>query len=369
MDGNKTFMIKKSKRIILKKKSKVYILAPAKTFTGGPECLHQLAFHINKIFKVQTFIYYLPNETNQPVHKNFKHYNIKYTNLIEDQRDNILIMPEHYMFLKDGLRYSNIQKIIWWLSIDNYFGFKFKYENKKLIRSIKKIPYNIISVFNKITNFYFGIFTYHDYLKYLYKFSNLNEQKEINQASLHLMQSYYAYEYLKNELKNLNFLFDYQNKKLLKSSKVKTKKENLICYSNKSNEFIELLKKTSSKKFVELKGFTSKQIIQIFKKSKIYIDFGYHPGKDKMPREASLFNNCIITNLKGSAKNKFDIPINKRFKFKQSYNDINKINSIIDLLFQNYKKNIVKFLNYKKKVLNEEKIFKRQLQAIFYKTK
>ena len=38
-----------------------------------------------------------------------------------------------------------------------------------------------------------------------------------------------------------------------------------------------------------------------------------------MPREAAIFNNCIITNiLKGSAKNKFDIPINKKFKFKKN---------------------------------------------------
>ena len=46
------FMIKNSKKIILKKKSKIYILAPAKTFTGGPECLHQLAFYLKKIFKI-----------------------------------------------------------------------------------------------------------------------------------------------------------------------------------------------------------------------------------------------------------------------------------------------------------------------------
>ena len=53
---------------------------------------------------------------------------------------------------------------------------------------------------------------------------------------------------------------------------------------------------------IELKGFNNKQIINIFKKTKIYLDFGYHPGKDRMPREAVLFNNCIITNKRGSAK-------------------------------------------------------------------
>ena len=208
MDGNK--------KIPLKKKTKVYIFAPAKTFTGGPECLHQLAFHINKMFKVQTLMYYLPNEVKQPIHKNFKQYKINFTNIIEDKKDNILIIPEHFMHLKEGLKYTNIQKVIWWLSIDNYYGFKFRYQNKKVIRSFLKIPYNIIKIFNKITNFYFGVFSYHDYLKVIYKFSNLNKQKEIFQASAHFAQSYYAYDYLKHQLKNLYFLFDFQEKKKIK---------------------------------------------------------------------------------------------------------------------------------------------------------
>ena len=129
------------------------------------------------------------------------------------------------------------------------------------------------------------------------------------------------------------------------------------------------MKSSNDKKFIELKGFTSKQIIEIFKKSKVYIDFGYHPGKDKMPREAILFNNCIITNQKGSAKNKFDIPINKNFKFKQKYDDLKKINYTIDKIFKNHSNEIKKFNSYKIKILNEEKNFKRQLMNIFCKKK
>ena len=55
----------KNKKIILKKKTKIYILAPANTFTGGPECLHQLAFYVSKIFKVKTLMFYLPNESKR----------------------------------------------------------------------------------------------------------------------------------------------------------------------------------------------------------------------------------------------------------------------------------------------------------------
>ena len=355
----------KNKKIVLKKKTKIYILAPANTFTGGPECLHQFAYHVRKIFKVQTLMFYLPNESKNPIHKNFKHYNVNYTNSIEDQKDNILIMPEHFMYLKFGLKFSNIQKIIWWLSIDNYLGYKFRFENKKIIRSVLKLPFNIINLFNRLFNFYFGIYTYHDFLKTFYKFSNYKQQKEIQQASYHLMQSFYAYDYLKDKIENLYFLFDYQNKKLFKTSKEYKKKENLICYSHKSNEFIQLLKKSSKRKFIELKGLTSQQLIKTLKRTKIYIDFGYHPGKDKMPREAVLFNNCIITNRKGSAENNFDIPISKRFKFKQKYSDLNSINSTINICLNNHNKEMKKFSKYKKKVLNEEKVFKKQLLNIF----
>ena len=129
------------------------------------------------------------------------------------------------------------------------------------------------------------------------------------------------------------------------------------------------MKESSNKIFIELKGLTTKEIIQVFQKSKVYIDFGYHPGKDKMPREAAIFENCIITNLKGSAGNKFDIPINKKFKFKQTYSDLNKINSTIDSFFDNNKENLNFFLGYKKKILKEEKEFKKQLLSIFRKLK
>jgi len=42
---------------------------------------------------------------------------------------------------------------------------------------------------------------------------------------------------------------------------------------------------------------------------KLYVDFGKHPGKDRMPREAAVHGCCIITGRRGAAGNPFDIPI------------------------------------------------------------
>ena len=66
------------------------------------------------------------------------------------------------------------------------------------------------------------------------------------------------------------------------------------------------------------------------------MDFGYHPGKDRMPREAALFGNCIITNQKGSAKNNLDIPIKSKYKFSEVKTNIPKINKQIERIFNDY---------------------------------
>ena len=357
-----------NKKIKITNKTKFFVLTPANTSTGGPECLHELAYHIKKIFKVECFMFYLPIKNKNPVHKNYLHFNLKNINFIEDRSDNILIIPEQYSYLSFSLKFKNIKKIIWWLSLDNYFGFKFREEYSKIIRSIIKLPYNIISIFNFLLNYRFGIYTYHDYLKTIYNFRNIENQKEIKQAAAHLMQSYYVYDYFKNKLKNKFLLYDYQSENILKYSKKKIKnKKNLICYSHKSNKFINILRKKIDAKFIILQGYSKKQIINIFKKTKVYMDFGYHPGKDKMPREAVLLGNCIITNLKGSARNNKDIPIKKEFKFKERYKNIIYIEKIINKIFNSYEKEFSLFKNYRSKTINEKKLFISQINKIFKK--
>ncbi len=118
---------------------------------------------------------------------------------------------------------------------------------------------------------------------------------------------------------------------------------------------------------IKLSGFNTQQIINIYKKTKVYLDFGYHPGKDRMPREAALFNNCIITNKKGSAKNKFDIPINNKYKFEEKKINLEKISKTILNIFENYQNELRYFKKYKKNILNEKKNFHKDLRKIFMK--
>ena len=107
-----------------------------------------------------------------------------------------------------------------------------------------------------------------------------------------------------------------RERKYLQNFRKKKLKKNIICYSNKSNDFVKKISNYTNYKMIELKNLNSSKIINIFQKTKIYLDFGYHPGKDRMPREAVLFNNCILTNKRGSAGNNMIYPLKNSINLK-----------------------------------------------------
>jgi len=349
-------------------KNIVYILAPAKTATGGPEALHQLANSLRENFNFTIKMVYLPQTVINPVHDNYKDYSINFTNIIEDNENNLLISPEHFEYLEELNKYKKIKKIIWWLSIDNYLNSRFRKKNSKQLRSILKIPLAIIKFFNNVTFFYFGILTEQDYVKLIYKYIKIKNLKELTSIDFHYAQSNYALTFLKKEFKNISYLSDYQRKIFLKTPNTETvKKENLICYYPfKSNDFVKkIISYNKNLKFIPIDNFSTDEIIKLLKKTKIYIDFGFHPGKDRIPREAVLMRNCIITNRKGSALNNVDIPINDEFKFYEKYSNLEKINYKILSIFQNYESEFLKFQNYYLKILDEEKLFNKQVRENF----
>ena len=101
--------------------TKIYVACPANSATGGPELLHQLVYELKKM-NYNAFIYYYRRQDNlNPVHEAYVKYNITYTDVIEDVKNNVLIVPETNTKLL--YQYSNIQKVIWWLSVDNYYSF------------------------------------------------------------------------------------------------------------------------------------------------------------------------------------------------------------------------------------------------------
>tara|TARA_B110000027_G_C16122557_1_gene304313 strand:- start:23353 stop:24354 length:1002 start_codon:yes stop_codon:yes gene_type:complete len=330
--------------IQIKKKSIVYVQAPSHYFSGGPLALHQLAYKLRKM-SINAVMYYNPKVKDNPVNTNFKKYKLPYVFEIADNSENVLIISEFNTSII--FKFKNIKKAIWWLSIDNYFkGHEF------LKKSIK----------NKFLSFF-----------KMFNFFDLNNSEQLNLDIFHLAQSKYAYTYLKNKkIKNLNYLHCYLDEKFNNISYDLNSKQDIVAYNPKKGiKFTkEIIKRfhNSKIKFVPVQNMSISEVQELLLKSKIYIDFGNHPGRDRFPREAALFGCSIITNKKGSAKNKLDVNIPEEYKFQdESELEFNKIIDLIKEITVNFRLHHDNFNSYRNTILNDEKRFDLELKKVFFK--
>lgn len=345
-----------------------YILAPADVDTGGPHDLHQLGYELKNQGK-KVFMYYFPAKQDDPIHENYKVYNIPFTNEIEDSRKNILIIPEINQTIILSKKFKNIQKVLWWLSLDYFFVSKFIENFPKTLRSIIKVPFNLISFFHKITSYNFGNLTLPKYLKFIYLNYPFKNNVKVKDVSLNLVQSKYQYHVLNSKNVDSEFLFDFIREEYFKAAEnISLKnKENIVCYNpRKSSLFMkEIINSNPDIKFVPLINYKITELIEILSKSKIYIDFGFHPGVDHLPREAAILQNCIITNKEGSANYQDAVPINEEYKFEEKRKNLITIRNKINHIFNSFETEIDFFKNYRNILQDEKKIFKKQVINIF----
>ena len=126
-------------------------------------------------------------------------------------------------------------------------------------------------------------------------------------------------------------------------------------------------------RMIRLANMDTKMMKKYMSIAKIYIDFGNHPGKDRIPREACMCGCIVITSLEGSAKN--DLDILTPFKF-DVYNEdlnikfktINEIQNLVnDILLSSsryeYYNNLM--IPYRNKIINEKSIFKEEINEMF----
>ncbi|MGL5902203.1 MAG: hypothetical protein ACRCZO_05900 [Cetobacterium sp.] len=315
----------------------IYIACLENFATGGTELLHQLYYKLKKNKKDVKIFYY--NYTNgNPISERFQKYEVEYVTKIEDEKSNLLIVPEICTEILNN--YKTIQKSIWWLSVDNYFV-------SRLGSPIlwKRILKNILGIKKKQFDF---------------------KDKDV----LHFVQSEYAKKFLEEKgITDIKYLSDYLNDIFLKEEVDYTSKnrEDLVLYNPKKGiEFTQkIMNKFKELKFIALENLTPNEVKELCKKSKVYIDFGNHPGKDRFPREAAILGCCIITGKRGSAKYYEDVKIESEYKFEDLESNIEKIGNKITEIFNNYDTRIQNFEIYRNMIKEEETNFEKDIQRIF----
>ena len=97
--------------------------------------------------------------------------------------------------------------------------------------------------------------------------------------------------------------------------------------------------------------------------SRQYIDFGPHPGMDRLPREAALAGCVVITNREGAANFDEDVPLPSEFKFDEF--NVDKIFSLIKECCTKHEDYANKMDKYKSWILGQRVQMKTCVNEMF----
>lgn len=316
----------------------VYIMCPAHIHSGGPELMHQLGSRLIAQ-KIDTRIYYYDKKDDDPVNDLYKHYQVPVADSLSDVPANILIMAETALSAYYAVRH--MRRIIWWLSVDHYFMNIQDYFGNLLAHPLDiRVP------------------------RY-YMFGD-------DSCALHLVQSEYARQFLAvNEIPDdrIDHLGDYLNAAFLQNAEtyLQLEKKDLVLYNPKKGaDFTaRLISAAPDLHWIPIQNLTPHQVSLLLAGGKVYIDFGYHPGKDRIPREAAMCGCCVITGRRGAAANETDVPIPDTYKFEDTEENIPAILSLIREILSDYEAHCGNFDSYRTIIRGEQKEFIRDAERIF----
>ena len=100
--------------------------------------------------------------------------------------------------------------------------------------------------------------------------------------------------------------------------------------------------------------------------AKVYVDFGNHPGKDRIPREAAISGCCVITGMHGAAKFHEDVPIPNKYKVDDLEDlDVSHVRDLILDIFEHYDERIDDFEEYRTMIRGEKEKFIKDAMNLF----
>ena len=241
----------------------IVAVCPAGVVTGGPEATHQLVAMVNEISPGSGYICYHPFDEDHDVPDAYRAYETPSIRRDEIPEHALVVIPEIW---PEMIETFSQRCAFWWLSVDNFVNWG---ENTEAMRK----------------------------------------------AAVQLTQSEYARRYVTEKFGLAPLMLtDYINTSFEPTAGL-VKHLRVAVNPAKGKESIEVFAQRYPEiDVIELKDMTREEVASELAASAIYIDFGHHPGRDRMPREAALSGVVVITTDTGAAANHVDMPINRWYK-------------------------------------------------------
>ncbi|NNC13051.1 hypothetical protein HII28_14340 [Planctomonas sp. JC2975] len=201
------------------------------------------------------------------------------------------------------------QTICWWLSIDNSSPFILRQErrDKRFARDHGVAhgawaPNRRVAIERRILS----VYPFERYLR----------------DALHIAQSAYARAYLQTHLGLCaSIVSDYIPRDELGFSdeaRDGSRRRSVAFNPGKSPWLPDVLgPRLPDVEWDPIVGLDRRGVVRLLSSSAMYFDAGYHPGRDRMPREAAMLRAVTIVARRGAAAYWEDVPIEARFKVSQ----------------------------------------------------
>lgn len=335
-------------------KDTIYLLTPNGQ-TGGIELLYQLGDYLQKKGEKVKLLFFEKKSLYHEIDA-YKKYRVEKVFLEETSKGEtgIIVVPEALASYIACL--PNMVKYCWWESVDNYYQ---RIPNFFDSISLIGLPRTIWHYWKSIRGLFLG--------------NRRPTLKKIDKVVCkHLVQSEYARRHLlKKGVKSSKIfsLSDYISDDFLSLDSIENAdyRKPIVVYNPKKGKLFtsKIIAFNPDICFVPIQNMNNVQIRDLFFSSKVYIDFGNHPGKDRLPREAAICGCCIITDRVGAANNDVDIPIPSRYKISAKKSNLSKIRQEILRIFIDYQFAKGDFKKYRENIQGEKDLFFKEVNEIF----
>lgn len=294
------------------------MVAPANAVTGGPEALHQLVDAIRQSGG-EAYVSYYPFGVWADIPEEYRRYDVVQA-LPEDASGNLVVLPE--IVPRMAQEFSRATVAIWWLSVDNFLQLDDRPRWDEL-------------------------------------------QRHVNFA-----QSHYAAQFLAQQGVRTVPLTDYLNEDFSVPLRW-TWRRNAIAHNVKSAPEVERLRRAEPAleelTWIEMANLPRAEVRKLLSSVKIYADFGHHPGRDRMPREAVLCGACVLTNRRGSAGLAADVPLPPLYKVDHQHPAFaRKVSRTIRFIFATHPFHVWRQQGYRRFAASGKATFFDEVRRAFF---
>ncbi|WP_375401451.1 hypothetical protein [uncultured Amnibacterium sp.] len=332
---------------------KIYVMYPRGDQTGGPEALHQLVHTLREMGQ-QAYLFPRPGTAQNARAAAYEKYNAPEVAWPSDDTGNAIIASEMSIHLLR--RFVSADRFCWWLSIDNSPLVKDERSRYNVwaadgTRAQRPLVGQVRALVRQVKR-------------------RLRGDYRLLRDVEHLAQSEYALSYLYSKFDiTATLLTDYTTLPNFADRIVApaSARGDIVAYNPKKAARVTavVMKYMPDVVFRPLEKMTRDEVVETLLTSAIYLDLGYHPGKDRMPREAVLCGAVTIVGRRGTGAFDGDTPLPWEQKVATSGSYVENAVKVVRATLNNLDSAVLGQASYKVIVEAERDTFRKDVKRCF----